>query len=173
PLYSLYLSFSCLCLFSLHAALPFLAELTLYARYNDLDSVRALFDQYPDEISCVFVEPVAGNMNCIPPLPGFLEGLRQICDEKGAILIFDEVMTGFRVGPTGAQGRYGVTPDLTTFGKVIGAGMPVGAFGGKHEIMKLIAPEGPVYQAGTLSGSPVAMAAGIANLELLTEDGFY
>ncbi|WP_376694018.1 glutamate-1-semialdehyde 2,1-aminomutase [Wenzhouxiangella sp. EGI_FJ10409] len=150
-----------------------LAELTLNARYNDLESVRALFEQYPDEIGCVFVEPVAGNMNCIPPEPGFLEGLRQICDEHGAVLVFDEVMTGFRVGPTGAQGRYGVVPDLTCFGKVIGAGMPVGAFGGKHEIMKLVAPEGPVYQAGTLSGNPVAMAAGIANLELLAEDGFY
>jgi glutamate-1-semialdehyde 2,1-aminomutase len=150
-----------------------LAELTLNARYNDLDSVRALFEQYPEEIACVAVEPVAGNMNCVPPQPGFLEGLRQLCDEYGAVLLFDEVMTGFRVGPTGAQGRYGVTPDLTCFGKVIGAGMPVGAFGGKEEIMKLVAPEGPVYQAGTLSGNPVAMAAGIANLELIRADGFY
>ncbi|NBB92933.1 MAG: glutamate-1-semialdehyde 2,1-aminomutase [Gammaproteobacteria bacterium] len=150
-----------------------LAELTLNARYNDLDSVRALFEKYPDEIACVAVEPVAGNMNCVPPQPGFLEGLRQLCDEYGAVLLFDEVMTGFRVGPAGAQGRYGVTPDMTCFGKVIGAGMPVGAFGGKHEIMKLVAPEGPVYQAGTLSGNPVAMAAGIANLELISEDGFY
>ncbi len=150
-----------------------LAELTLNARYNDLDSVRELFEQDPDGIACVAVEPVAGNMNCIPPQPGFLEGLRSLCDEFGALLLFDEVMTGFRVALGGAQSRYGVTPDLTCFGKVIGAGMPVGAFGGKAEYMRLIAPEGPVYQAGTLSGNPVAMAAGIANLELIAEPGFY
>lgn len=150
-----------------------LAGLTLNARFNDLDSVRQLFEQHPDDIACVIVEPVAGNMNCIPPVPGFLEGLRQLCDQHGAVLIFDEVMTGFRVGPAGAQGLYGVRPDLTTFGKVIGGGMPVGAFGGREDIMKLIAPEGPVYQAGTLSGNPVAMAAGMANLQLLREDGFY
>lgn len=152
---------------------PELAELTLNARFNDLDSVRALFEQYPDEIACVAVEPVAGNMNCIPPAPGFLEGLRKLCDEYGAALLFDEVMTGFRVALGGAQALYGVTPDLSCFGKVIGAGMPVGAFGGKHEYMKMIAPEGPVYQAGTLSGNPVAMAAGLANLDLITEPGFY
>ena len=150
-----------------------LAELTLNARFNDLDSVQELFEQYPDEIACIIVEPIAGNMNCIQPKDGFLQGLRKICDEHGAVLIFDEVMTGFRVGPTGAQGLYNVIPDLTTFGKVIGAGMPVGAFGGKHEYMKLVAPEGPVYQAGTLSGNPVAMAAGIANLELLRAPDFY
>lgn len=150
-----------------------LAELTLNARYNDLDSVRALFEQYPDDIACVAVEPVAGNMNCIPPKPGFLEGLRALCDEFGAALLFDEVMTGFRVALGGAQALYGVEPDLSCFGKVIGAGMPVGAFGGKQRYMKLIAPEGPVYQAGTLSGNPVAMAAGLANLDLITAPGFY
>ncbi|MEE4331330.1 MAG: glutamate-1-semialdehyde 2,1-aminomutase, partial [Wenzhouxiangella sp.] len=150
-----------------------LAELTLNARFNDLDSVEALFNAYPDEIACVAVEPIAGNMNCIPPAPGFLEGLRNLCDHHGAALLFDEVMTGFRVHPQGAQGLYGITPDLTCFGKVIGAGMPVGAFGGKQEYMNLVAPAGPVYQAGTLSGNPVAMAAGIANLELITQAGFY
>jgi len=152
---------------------PELAALTLNARYNDLDSVRALFEQYPNDIACVAVEPVAGNMNCVPPLPGFLEGLRALCDQYGAALLFDEVMTGFRVALGGAQALYGVTPDLSCFGKVIGAGMPVGAFGGKAEYMKQIAPEGPVYQAGTLSGNPVAMAAGLANLDLITEPGFY
>jgi len=150
-----------------------LAELTLNARYNDLDSVRALFEQYPDDIACVAVEPVAGNMNCIPPNPGFLEGLRALCDEFGAALLFDEVMTGFRVALGGAQALYGVEPDLSCFGKVIGAGMPVGAFGGKQRYMRLIAPESPVYQAGTLSGNPVAMAAGLANLDLITAPGFY
>lgn len=150
-----------------------LAELTLNATFNDLDSVEALFKQYPDEIACVAVEPIAGNMNCIPPVPGFLQGLRDLCDHYGAALLFDEVMTGFRVHPQGAQGLYGITPDLTCFGKVIGAGMPVGAFGGKMDFMKLVAPAGPVYQAGTLSGNPVAMAAGIANLDLITQPGFY
>ncbi len=150
-----------------------LAKLTLTARFNDLDSVRALFDQHPDGIACVVVEPVAGNMNCVPAEPGFLEGLRDLCDEYGALLMFDEVMTGFRVGLTGAQGLYGITPDLTCFGKVIGAGMPVGAFGGKADFMNLVAPEGPVYQAGTLSGNPVAMAAGLANLDLIARPGFY
>jgi glutamate-1-semialdehyde 2,1-aminomutase len=150
-----------------------LAELTLNARFNDLDSVRELFERYPDDIACVAVEPVAGNMNCIVPAPGFLEGLRELCDQYGAVLLFDEVMTGFRVHAQGAQGLYGVTPDITCFGKVIGAGMPVGAFGGKADYMKLVAPAGPVYQAGTLSGNPVAMAAGLANLELISQPGFY
>ena len=150
-----------------------LAELTLNARFNDLDSVRELFERYPDEIACVAVEPVAGNMNCIPPAPGFLQGLRDLCDHYGAVLLFDEVMTGFRVHAQGAQGLYGVTPDITCFGKVIGAGMPVGAFGGKAEYMNLVAPAGPVYQAGTLSGNPVAMAAGLANLELISQPGFF
>ncbi|MDD9891976.1 MAG: aminotransferase class III-fold pyridoxal phosphate-dependent enzyme, partial [Gammaproteobacteria bacterium] len=121
----------------------------------------------------VIVEPVAGNMNCIPPLPGFLEGLRSLCDQHGSILIFDEVMTGFRVALGGAQSVYNVVPDLTTLGKVVGGGLPVGAFGGKREIMQQIAPTGPVYQAGTLSGNPLAMAAGLTTLELISADGFY
>jgi glutamate-1-semialdehyde 2,1-aminomutase len=150
-----------------------LAELTLNARFNDLDSVAELFARHPDEIACIIVEPIAGNMNCIPPTGGFLQGLRDLCNHHGAVLIFDEVMTGFRVHAQGAQGLYGVIPDMTCFGKVIGAGMPVGAFGGKSEYMNLVAPAGPVYQAGTLSGNPVAMAAGIANLELISEPGFY
>ncbi|KMT66279.1 glutamate-1-semialdehyde 2,1-aminomutase [Catenovulum maritimum] len=146
------------------------AKHTLTAQFNDLDSVRALFSECGDDIACIIVEPVAGNMNCIPPNEGFLEGLRQICDESGSVLIFDEVMTGFRVSLSGAQGYYNITPDLTTLGKVIGGGMPVGAFGGKAEIMNHIAPDGPVYQAGTLSGNPIAMAAGIKALTLLADN---
>ncbi|SJN54032.1 Glutamate-1-semialdehyde 2,1-aminomutase [Vibrio ruber DSM 16370] len=147
------------------------AKYTLTARFNDLDSVKALFDANPDEIACIIVEPVAGNMNCIPPVEGFLEGLRTLCDDAGALLIFDEVMTGFRVALGGAQAHYNIKPDLTTLGKVIGGGMPVGAFGGRKEVMQYIAPTGPVYQAGTLSGNPVAMAAGYACLSLLKEEG--
>ncbi|MGY6039954.1 glutamate-1-semialdehyde 2,1-aminomutase [Aeromonas sp. AE23HZ002T15] len=149
------------------------AKHTLTCVYNDLDSVREAFAQYGGEIACIIVEPVAGNMNCIPPIPGFLEGLRTICDESGALLILDEVMTGFRVSLGGAQGHYNIDPDLTTLGKIIGAGMPVGAFGGKKKVMQHIAPTGPVYQAGTLSGNPVAMAAGLAMLNLLQEPGLY
>ncbi|WP_073580333.1 glutamate-1-semialdehyde 2,1-aminomutase [Vibrio quintilis] len=147
------------------------AKHTLTARFNDLDSVRALFEANKDEIACIIVEPVAGNMNCIPPVEGFLEGLRQICDQEKALLIFDEVMTGFRVALGGAQAYYHVKPDLTTLGKIIGGGMPVGAFGGRKEVMQSIAPTGPVYQAGTLSGNPVAMAAGYTCLTLLKEEG--
>ncbi|WNJ96127.1 glutamate-1-semialdehyde 2,1-aminomutase [Vibrio ruber] len=147
------------------------AKYTLTARFNDLDSVKALFDANPDEIACIIVEPVAGNMNCIPPVEGFLEGLRTLCDDAGALLIFDEVMTGFRVALGGAQAHYNIKPDLTTLGKIIGGGMPVGAFGGRKEVMQYIAPTGPVYQAGTLSGNPVAMAAGYACLSLLKEEG--
>ena len=149
------------------------AQHTVTAEFNNLDSVKALFEQTPDDIACIIVEPVAGNMNCIAPKAGFLQGLRELCDQYGAVLIFDEVMTGFRVGKQSAQGLFNVTPDLTTLGKVIGGGMPVGAFGGKKEIMAHLAPEGPVYQAGTLSGNPVAMAAGLAALTELEKDGFY
>jgi glutamate-1-semialdehyde 2,1-aminomutase len=150
-----------------------LADLTMTAEFNDLDTVRAIFSEVGREIAAVIVEPIAGNMNMIAPVPGFLEGLRALCDEYGSVLIFDEVMTGFRVALGGAQGLFGITPDLSTFGKVIGAGMPVGAYGGKREIMQKIAPLGPVYQAGTLSGNPVAMAAGLANLALIQEPGFF
>lgn len=150
-----------------------LASDTITLTYNDSESVIQAFAEIGDEIACIIVEPVAGNMNCIPPVPGFLETLRQVCDEHGCILIFDEVMTGFRVGLQGAQGVYKVTPDLTTLGKIIGGGMPVGAFGGKQEIMQSLAPLGPVYQAGTLSGNPVAMAAGLKTLELISQPNFY
>lgn len=149
------------------------AQHTLTMEFNNLDSVRQAFEQHPEDIACIIVEPVAGNMNCIPPVNGFLEGLRAICDEFGAILIFDEVMTGFRVARGGAQAHYNIKPDLTCLGKVIGGGMPVGAFGGRRDIMEHIAPSGPVYQAGTLSGNPVAMAAGLAALEEIQRDGLY
>lgn len=147
------------------------AKYTLTAEYNNLDSVKALFEQYPDSISCVIIEPVAGNMNCVPPKSGFLQGIRELCDKYSALFIIDEVMTGFRVALAGAQSYYGVTPDLTTLGKVIGGGMPVGAVGGKKAIMEYLAPTGPVYQAGTLSGNPIAMAAGLACLNELKKPG--
>ncbi len=150
-----------------------LAEHTLTLNYNDSGQVRELFEKMGEQIAAIIVEPVAGNMNCIPPVPGFLETLREVCDQYGAVLIFDEVMTGFRVALGGAQAHYGITPDLTTLGKVIGGGMPVGAFGGKLEIMQKIAPLGPIYQAGTLSGNPVAMSAGLQTLELISAPGFY
>lgn len=149
------------------------AENTLTLAYNDSAAVAQLFAEIGEQIACIIVEPVAGNMNCIPPVPGFLETLRKVCDDYGSVLIFDEVMTGFRVGLQGAQGLYGITPDLTTLGKVIGGGMPVGAFGGRRDIMEQLAPLGPVYQAGTLSGNPVAMAAGLKTLELIDQPGFY
>ena len=142
---------------------------TLTAVYNDLDSVQAIFNQFRGEIAAVIVEPVAANMGVVLPKEGFLEGLRRICTEQGSLLIFDEVITGFRLSLSGAQGYFGVEPDLTTFGKIIGGGMPVGAYGGRKDVMKLIAPSGPVYQAGTLSGNPVAMAAGLRQLKLLRE----
>lgn len=150
-----------------------LASHTITLQYNDIEQVNQVFNEIGDQIACIIVEPVAGNMNCIPPAPGFLQALRQNCDSAGALLIFDEVMTGFRLGIQGAQGYYGVKPDITTLGKVIGGGMPVGAFGGKQEIMDFIAPTGPVYQAGTLSGNPVAMAAGLTTLKLISQPGFY
>ena len=144
---------------------------TLVARYNDVDSVAAIFEAFPDEIAAVIVEPVAGNMGLVLPQEGFLEALRTLTAEHGALLVFDEVMTGFRVGPGGAQGRFGITPDMTTLGKVIGGGLPVGAFGGRAEIMDLVAPAGPVYQAGTLSGNPLAMQAGLSTLRELDRPG--
>ena len=150
-----------------------LARHTLTLTYNDAEQVRTLFAREGNRIACVIVEPVAGNMNCIPPVPGFLDTLREVCDASGVVLIFDEVMTGFRVDLGGAQGHYGIRPDLTTLGKVIGGGMPVGAFGGRADIMAHLAPLGPVYQAGTLSGNPVAMAAGLRTLELIEEEGFF
>ena len=149
------------------------ADLTVTLPYNDLEAVSNCLRERGREIAAIIVEPVAGNMNCIPPLDGYLEGLRLACDEHGCLLILDEVMTGFRVALQGAQGLYGITPDLSTFGKVIGGGMPVGAFGGKRKFMEMVAPSGPVYQAGTLSGNPVAMAAGLANLELISRAGFF
>ncbi|EIS75681.1 glutamate-1-semialdehyde-2,1-aminomutase, partial [Yersinia pestis PY-72] len=145
------------------------AKHTLTCTYNDLASVRQAFEQYPQEVACIIVEPVAGNMNCIPPLPEFLPGLRALCDEFGALLIIDEVMTGFRVALAGAQDYYHVIPDLTCLGKIIGGGMPVGAFGGRREVMNALAPTGPVYQAGTLSGNPIAMAAGFACLTEISQ----
>lgn len=150
-----------------------LANHTLTLTYNDIDGLRKAFADQGDSIACAIVEPVAGNMNCIPPAPGFLEELRTVCSRYGAVLILDEVMTGFRFGLQGAQGYYGIEADLTTLGKVIGGGMPVGAFGGKREIMQQIAPLGPVYQAGTLSGNPIAMTAGLATLDIISQPGFY
>ena len=144
-------------------------EETLLAEYNDLEAVQKLFAQHPETIAAVFVEPVAGNMGLVPPVPGFLEGLRKLCDEYGALLIFDEVITGFRVDYGGAAKRFGITPDLVTLGKIIGGGLPVGAYGGRREIMESVAPLGGVYQAGTLSGNPLAMAAGLAALTALKE----
>jgi glutamate-1-semialdehyde 2,1-aminomutase len=148
---------------------PQTAAATLVAEYNDLESVQKIFQQHPDTIAAVIVEPVAGNMGVVLPAPGFLEGLRSFTTQYGALLIFDEVMTGFRVHPGGAQALFGIIPDLTTLGKVIGGGLPVGAYGGRREIMQLVAPAGPMYQAGTLSGNPLAMSAGIATLSLICE----
>src|ERR1700676_878598 len=150
-----------------------LADFTVTLDFNDADLVREAFRRLGEQIACVIVEPVAGNMNCVPPAPGFLDTLRSECDSSGALLIFDEVMTGFRVALGGAQALYGVRPDLTTLGKIIGGGMPVGAFGGRRDIMERLAPLGPVYQAGTLSGNPVAMIAGLTTLELISAPGFH
>ncbi|WP_145004259.1 glutamate-1-semialdehyde 2,1-aminomutase [Pseudomonas oryzihabitans] len=149
------------------------AQHTLTLAYNDLAEVEETLARVGDQIACIIVEPVAGNMNCVPPAPGFLEGLRSLCDRYGVVLIFDEVMTGFRVALGGAQEYYGIRPDLSTFGKIVGGGMPVGCFGGKREIMEKIAPLGPVYQAGTLSGNPLAMAAGLTTLQLIRRPGFH
>jgi len=150
-----------------------LADHTLTLPFNDLETITHLLKTNGDTIACIIVEPVAGNMNCIPPEKGFLEGLRVLCDQYGIVLIFDEVMSGFRVALGGAQQIYEVKPDLTTLGKIIGGGLPVGAFGGRADIMALLAPNGPVYQAGTLSGNPLAMSAGLTTLEIISEPGFY
>ena len=150
-----------------------LSELTLTLSYNDFAGATALFEQYGRELACLIIEPVVGNANCLLPREGYLQHLRALCTQHGALLIFDEVMTGFRVALGGAQAHYGITPDLTTFGKIIGGGMPVGAYGGRRELMQQIAPAGPIYQAGTLSGNPVAMAAGLAMLELIQAPGFH
>ncbi|MBB3227761.1 glutamate-1-semialdehyde 2,1-aminomutase [Luteibacter sp. Sphag1AF] len=149
------------------------ADLTLTLPYNDIEAARTMFAEQGHDIAGLIIEPVAGNMNCIPPNEGYLQALRELCTRHGVLLIFDEVMTGFRVALGGAQAHYGITPDITCFGKIIGGGMPVGAYGGRRDLMEQIAPSGPIYQAGTLSGNPVAMAAGLAMLELIREDGFY
>lgn len=146
---------------------------TITVPYNDLESVKMAFEAYGEDLAAVIVEPVAGNMGVVPPQPGFLEGLREITQRYGTLLIFDEVMTGFRIARGGAQELYGITPDLTTMGKVIGGGLPVGAYGGRRDIMQHVAPAGPIYQAGTLSGNPLAMAAGLTTLQILGEDGVY
>jgi glutamate-1-semialdehyde 2,1-aminomutase len=150
-----------------------LADLTLTLPYNDLDAARELFEKVGDRVAGLIIEPIAGNMNCILPRDGYLAGLRELCTKHGALLIFDEVMTGFRVALGGAQALYGITPDLSTFGKIIGGGMPVGAYGGRRDIMEKVAPSGPIYQAGTLSGNPVAMAAGLAMLDVIQSPNFY
>jgi glutamate-1-semialdehyde 2,1-aminomutase len=150
-----------------------LADLTLTLPYNDFDAATALFDDMGDELAALIIEPIVGNANCILPREGYLRHLRELCTRHGTILIFDEVMTGFRVALGGAQQRYGITPDLSTFGKIIGGGMPVGAYGGRRDLMQQIAPSGPIYQAGTLSGNPVAMAAGLATLDLIEAPGFH
>ena len=149
------------------------ADLTLTVPYNDIEAITALFAEQGNDIACLIIEPVAGNMNCILPLDGYLKALRELCTRYGALLIFDEVMTGFRVALGGAQAHYGVKPDLTTLGKIIGGGMPVGAYGGRRDLMQQISPSGPIYQAGTLSGNPIAMAAGLAMLELIQAPGFH
>jgi glutamate-1-semialdehyde 2,1-aminomutase len=150
-----------------------MTDLTIIAPFNDLDATRTAFRRWGKDIAAIIVEPIAGNMGCIPPVPGFLEGLREICDEFGSVLIFDEVMTGFRVAKGGAQRLYKVKPDLTTLGKIVGGGLPAAAYGGRRDLMARIAPEGDVYQAGTLSGNPLAVAAGIKTLELLEAPGVY
>jgi glutamate-1-semialdehyde 2,1-aminomutase len=150
-----------------------IAQHTLVAEYNDIESVNSLFKKYGNEVAAIIVEPIAGNMNCVPATAVFLKRLRELCDQYASVLIFDEVMTGFRVASGGAQALYQIKPDLTTLGKIIGGGMPVGAFGGREDIMRQIAPLGPVYQAGTLSGNPIAMTAGLVSLELISEPGFY